>query len=216
MGRGLHSAHDHHPRRVKPVVVPQPPRPRAPTCTGTGNISRAERHKQLKTAGATLWFTGLSASGKSTIACARAGARATRHPLLPPRRRQHPHGSEQEPGFLGRGPRRNIRRIGGLPNSSPIPAGIALTSFISPYRADRDAGRATHEKDSSAHPFIEVFVDAPIDVCEQRPQGPLQEGSRPGRSRASQESTTRMRRRPTRNSCSSPRPCPSRTPSGHA
>jgi adenylylsulfate kinase len=145
-----------------------------------GIVSRDERWKELNCKGVTLWFTGLSASGKSTIACALEQVLlANGVKLLPPRRRQHPHGAQQEPRLLSLEDREeNIRRIGEVAKLFADSGCITLTSFISPYIKDRDNARKLHEE--AGLPFLEIFVDAPIDVCEKRDPKGLYKKARAG------------------------------------
>lgn len=183
IGTALHSGMTTTPTASsKPVVVP------AAQSKGTnlhwhdGNVSREERAKLLKSTGATLWFTGLSASGKSTIACALEQVLVQRgihcYRLDGDNIRM---GLNKNLGFSAEDRAENIRRIGEVAKLFADSGCIALTSFISPYRADRDAARATHEKDTlGAIPFIEVFVDAPIEVCEQRDPKGLYKKARAG------------------------------------
>lgn len=147
-----------------------------------GNLSREERWKALKARGCTLWFTGLSASGKSTIAsaleqhlvnsgmdCYRLDGDNIRF------------GLNKNLGFSAEDRAENIRRIGEVAKLFADSGCITLTSFISPYRKDRDLCRELHEKDKTgAIPFIEVFVDAPIAVCEQRDPKGLYKKARAG------------------------------------
>ena len=88
-------------------------------------------------------------------------------------------------GFSAADREENIRRIGEVAKLFADAGLLALTSFISPYRKDRDAARKIHELNKSgAIPFIEVYVNTPIDCCEQRdPKGTLQASSRRGRGR---------------------------------
>jgi len=147
-----------------------------------GNLSREERWKALKARGCTLWFTGLSASGKSTIAsaleqhlvnsgidCYRLDGDNIRF------------GLNKNLGFSAEDRAENIRRIGEVAKLFADSGCITLTSFISPYRKDRDLCRELHEKDKAgAIPFIEVYVDAPIAVCEQRDPKGLYKKARAG------------------------------------
>lgn len=147
-----------------------------------GSISRAERFRLLRSTGATLWFTGLSASGKSTITCALEKALVERgvhcYRLDGDNIRL---GLNRNLGFSAEDRAENIRRIGEVARLFADSGCIALSSFISPYRADRDAARAMHEKDpQGAIPFIEVFVDAPIELCEQRDPKGLYKKARAG------------------------------------
>jgi len=134
-------------------------------------ISRAERWRLLETQGATLWFTGLSGSGKSTVAAAlekcllEKGIRAYRLDGDNIR-----HGLNQDLGFSPEDRRENIRRIGEVSTLLADSGCLVLTSFISPYRSDRAQVREKHEK--AEIPFLEVFVDTPLEVCESRdPKG---------------------------------------------
>jgi adenylylsulfate kinase len=158
-----------------------------------GNVTRDERAQLLKQKGCTLWFTGLSGSGKSTLAVAveqvliqrghpayvldgdnvRFGLNAGPKILMETRGNAEASAKRFGLGFSAEDREENIRRIGEVARLFADAGLIALTSFISPYRKDRDAARAIHEKDKAgAIPFIEVFMSAPIDVCEERdPKG---------------------------------------------
>lgn len=147
-----------------------------------GNLSREERWKALKARGCTLWFTGLSASGKSTIASAleqhlvNSGTDCYRLDGDNIR-----FGLNKNLGFSAEDRAENIRRIGEVAKLFADSGCITLTSFISPYRKDRDLCRELHEKDKAGGiPFIEVFVDAPIAVCEQRDPKGLYKKARAG------------------------------------
>jgi adenylylsulfate kinase len=147
-----------------------------------GEISRAERFSSLKTAGATLWFTGLSASGKSTIASALERTLVHRgrfcYRLDGDNIRM---GLNKNLGFSAEDRAENIRRIGEVARLFADAGVVALTSFISPYRADRDACRRLHaEGPGGAIPFLEVFVDTPLEVCEQRDPKGLYKKARAG------------------------------------
>ncbi|MFO0836034.1 MAG: adenylyl-sulfate kinase [Phycisphaerales bacterium] len=147
-----------------------------------GNFTRAERWKALNSVGCTMWFTGLSASGKSTIASAleqslvNAGINCYRLDGDNIR-----FGLNKNLGFSADDRAENIRRIGEVAKLFADSGCVALTSFISPYRKDRDLCRELHEKDKTgAMVFIEVFVDTPIDVCEQRDPKGLYKKARAG------------------------------------
>lgn len=147
-----------------------------------GNISRSERFKALNATGATLWFTGLSASGKSTIACALEQVLVNRgvhcYRLDGDNIRM---GLNKNLGFSAEDRAENIRRIGEVAKLFADSGCIALTSFISPYRADRDLCRTLHEQDQAGGiPFLEVFVDCPIEVCEERDPKGLYKKARAG------------------------------------
>jgi len=139
-----------------------------------GSVSRREREELLNQKGVTVWMTGLSASGKSTIAC------ILEQMLL--HKRKHAYrldgdnirmGLNKNLGFSAEDRAENIRRIGEVAKLFADANVITMTSFISPYRKDRDAARKIHEQNKAgAIPFIEIHVNTPIDVCEQRdPKG---------------------------------------------
>jgi adenylylsulfate kinase len=154
-----------------------------------GDISRDERWKALKVKGCTLWFTGLSGSGKSTIASALEQALVNRGIFsyrldgdnvrfglnAGPKILQETHGYDEKRaarfglGFSAEDRAENIRRIGEVTKLFADSGCISMTSFISPYRKDRDLCRKLHETAKPAPiPFIEVFVDTPLEVCEKR------------------------------------------------
>lgn len=124
-----------------------------------------------KQKGITVWLTGLSASGKLTIACAleqqllARGVNAYRLDGDNVR-----FGLNKDLGFSEADRNENIRRIGEVAKLFTDSCCVTLSSFISPYQADRDLAREIHAKDNL--PFIEVYVDVPIEVAEQRdPKG---------------------------------------------
>ena len=158
-----------------------------------GTVTREERKKVLKQSGATLWFTGLSGSGKSTLAMAleqvliqrgqpaytldgdnvRLGLNAGPKILMESRVTPEAAAKRFGLGFSAEDREENIRRIGEVAKLFADAGLFALTSFISPYRKDRDAARKAHsEYKAGAIPFVEIFVNTPIDTCEQRdPKG---------------------------------------------
>ncbi len=132
-------------------------------------VSRAERETLNGHKGVTVWLTGLSASGKSTIAVlvdqllAERGARS--YVLDGDNIR---HGLNRDLGFSPGDRAENIRRIGEVARLFTQAGIVNLTAFISPYREDRDRNRAIQDPGD----FIEVFVDSPLEVCERRdPRG---------------------------------------------
>ncbi|KAF5348033.1 hypothetical protein D9758_010055 [Tetrapyrgos nigripes] len=144
-----------------------------------GSVSADERVNLLKQKGVTIWLTGLSASGKSTIACA-----LEQHLL-------HLHkfsyrldgdnirfGLNKDLGFDEKSRNENIRRIGEVSKLFADSCCVAITAFISPYRVDRDFARQIH--DQASLPFVEVFVDAPLSVVEQRDPKGLYKKARAG------------------------------------
>jgi adenylylsulfate kinase len=144
-----------------------------------GHVSREDRQKLLSQKGATIWFTGLSGSGKSTIAF------TVEHALVERGRLAYVldgdnirHGLNKNLGFSPEDRTENIRRIGEVAKLFADGGVLTLTSFISPYRADRDLVRKIH--DEAGLKFIEVFVDTPLDVCEQRDPKGLYKKARAG------------------------------------
>jgi adenylylsulfate kinase len=158
-----------------------------------GTVTREERTQLLKQTGATIWFTGLSGSGKSTLAVAleqvmiqrghaayvldgdniRFGLNAGPKILMETRGLAEEQAKRFGLGFSAFDREENIRRIGEVAKLFTDAGLFALTSFISPYRKDRDAARKIHEGNKTgALPFIEVYVNTPIGTCEQRdPKG---------------------------------------------
>ncbi len=142
-----------------------------------GHVERAEREKLLNQKGVTIWLTGLPASGKSTIAF------TLEHALVQKGRLAYVldgdnvrHGLNQNLGFSAEDRAENIRRIGEVAKLFTDADIITITSFISPYRADRDAVRANLNNGE----FVEVFIEAPISVCEQRDPKGLYKKARAG------------------------------------
>ena len=136
-----------------------------------GHVEREHRNKLLKQGGATIWFTGLSASGKSTIAFTIEHALVERGHLAYVLDGDNiRHGLNKNLGFSPEDREENIRRIGEVSKLFADAGLLTLTSFISPYRADRDRARQIHEE--AGLTFIEVFVEASVELCEQRdPRG---------------------------------------------
>jgi adenylylsulfate kinase len=144
-----------------------------------GHVSRAEREPLLKQKGATLWFTGLSGSGKSTFAF------TLEHALVQRGRLAYVldgdnirHGLNKNLGFSAADREENIRRIGEVAKLFADCGVITMTSFISPYRKDRDLARALHAE--AKLPFLEIYVATPIATCEQRDPKGLYKKARAG------------------------------------
>ncbi len=157
-------------------------------------VSRKERESQNQNKGCIVWFTGLSACGKSTI------ANVLDHKLFQMKRHSFVldgdnvrHGLNAGPGMLkdvhgdefakrfglgfsAQDREENIRRIGAVAKLFSEAGIIALTAFISPYRLDRDRVRKTMAEGD----FIEIFVDTPIEICEQRDPKGLYKKARAG------------------------------------
>src|ERR1700761_8590740 len=130
-----------------------------------GTVSRQERQTLLGQKGVTVWMTGLSASGKSTIAV------IMEQMLL--HKKKHAYrldgdnirmGLNKNLGFSAEDRAENIRRIGEGAKMFADPGEMGLTSFISPYRRDRDAVRASNKPGE----FIEVYVNVSLEAAEKR------------------------------------------------
>src|SRR6516225_4327523 len=144
-----------------------------------GHVTPDERNKLLKQKGATIWFTGLSGSGKSTIAFTLEHALVQRGHLAYVLDGDNiRHGLNKNLGFSAADREENIRRIGEVAKLFADCGVITMTSFISPYRKDRDGVRALHE--AGKIPFIEVHVNTPIGTCEQRDPKGLYKKARAG------------------------------------
>jgi len=157
-------------------------------------VSRAEHERINGHKGCVIWFTGLSGSGKSTVAnvldhqLSRLGVNSAvldgdnvRHGLnAGPAMLKEAHGEEFARrfglGFSAIDREENIRRIGAVAQLFAQAGLISLTAFISPYRRDRDMVRAT----MGPGDFIEVFVDTPLEVCEARDPKGLYKKARAG------------------------------------
>lgn len=144
-----------------------------------GHVERAGREKLLGQKGCTIWLTGLPSSGKSTIAF------SLEHALDQQGRLAYVldgdnirHGLNKNLGFSAADRAENIRRIGEVAKLFADAGVITITSFVSPYRADRDVVRQLHE--AAKAPFIEVFVDTPVAECEKRDPKGLYKKARAG------------------------------------
>jgi len=144
-----------------------------------GEVSREDRNTLLKQKGATLWFTGLSGSGKSTVAVALEKALMEKGHLCYRLDGDNIRlGINKNLGFSAEDRTENIRRIGEISKLFVDTGVIVLSSFVSPYRADRDIVRDLH--DAGDMDFIEVHVDVPLDVAEQRDPKGLYKKARAG------------------------------------
>lgn len=142
-----------------------------------GDIAKADRDALLKQKGVILWFTGLSGSGKSTTAVAlekalyeagHAGYRLDGDNIR--------HGLNKDLGFSPEDRTENIRRIGEVAALMADAGLIVMASFISPYRADRDAVRAMTTEDG----FVEVYVKVKLETAEDRDPKGLYKKARAG------------------------------------
>ena len=142
-----------------------------------GKIIKEDRVKLLNQKGVTIWLTGLSGSGKSTIAV------ELEHALIENRHQAYildgdniRHGLNKNLGFSPEDRTENIRRIGEVAKLFTDAGIITIAAFISPYREDRDAVR----KLLNDGEFIEVYVECPLDVCEERDTKGLYKKARAG------------------------------------
>ncbi len=144
-----------------------------------GDVTRQERCENLGQKGVTIWLTGLSGSGKSTIAVAleQVLMQQGKHAYVLDGDNVR-HGLNKNLGFSAEDRAENIRRIGEVTKLFADAGLISITSFISPYRVDRDLARALHEK--AGLPFLEVYVEAPLEVAEQRDPKGLYKKARAG------------------------------------
>ena len=144
-----------------------------------GDITREHRGKLVGHKGATLWFTGLSGSGKSTVAVELEG---TLHDMGVLSYRLDGDnvrmGINRNLGFSAEDRTENIRRIGEVSKLFVDSGVIALSSFISPYRADRDQVRVLHEE--AGMDFIEIYVDCSLATAEERDPKGLYKQARAG------------------------------------
>ena len=138
-----------------------------------GMVTRADRERLNGHRGFTVWFTGLSASGKSTLASALEKVLYDRgcHTYILDGDNIR-HGLNKNLGFSPEDRTENIRRIGEVANLFRQCGIVNMVAFISPYRTDRQTARDLDRNDGT---FIEVFVDCAVEICEQRdPKGMYQ------------------------------------------
>jgi adenylylsulfate kinase len=144
-----------------------------------GTVTRAQREQRLGQRGCTVWLTGLSASGKTTIACTLEQVLIDQghnsYRLDGDNVRQ---GLNKNLGFSAEDREENIRRIGEVSRLFADAGLICISAFISPYRKDRDEARRLHEE--AGLRFIEVHVATPLAVCEQRDPRGLYKRARAG------------------------------------
>jgi len=145
----------------------------------SNNLSRKERHASLGYTGATIWFTGLSGSGKSSIAS------ATEKLLVTSGRPSYlldgdnlRLGLNEDLNFSAKDRHENVRRVAEVARLFADAGLVALVPLISPYREDRENAREIH--DQFGLRFFEVFVDTPIEVCEERDPKGLYKKARSG------------------------------------
>jgi len=140
-------------------------------------ISKEDREKQNEHKGVVIWLTGLSGSGKSTVAVelqAQLFEAGCLEFILDGDNIRH--GLNKDLGFSPEDREENIRRIGEVAKLFADAGIITITSFISPYRKDRDINRELLPKGE----FIEVYVQAPLNICEERDPKGLYKKARAG------------------------------------
>lgn len=142
-----------------------------------GKITKAHRIELMKQKGVTIWLTGLSGSGKSTIAV------ELEHALIENKHQAYildgdniRHGLNKNLGFSPEDRAENIRRIGEVAKLFTDANIITITAFISPYKEDRDNARELQNEGE----FVEIYVKCPLDVCEQRDVKGLYKKARTG------------------------------------
>lgn len=143
-----------------------------------GNVTRDEREKAQGHKGVTIWLTGLSGSGKSTVGNRLAEfifERGGRSYVLDGDNIRF--GLNKDLGFSPADRTENIRRIGEVAKLFTDAGVVTITAFISPYRADRDAVRTLMAKGD----FLEVYIKAPLEVCESRDPKGLYKKAREGK-----------------------------------
>ncbi|KAL6777772.1 APK1 [Auxenochlorella protothecoides x Auxenochlorella symbiontica] len=170
--------------QVRPQAVAAPPLRTRDVGRSTNvrwhqaTVQRADKERMLCQRGCVLWFTGLSASGKSTVA-------ATLESIL--HQNGHytmlldgdnvRHGLNSNLGFSAEDRAENIRRVGEVAKLAAESGILTITSFISPYRADRDAVRAR----MAPGDFLEIYLRVPLALCEQRDPKGLYKKARAGK-----------------------------------
>ena len=144
-----------------------------------GTVSPEDRMKNMGQKGATLWFTGLSASGKSTIAVAVEQVLLSRgHHVYRLDGDNIRTGLNKNLGFSAEDRAENIRRIGEVSKLFAEAGVISIASFISPYTVDRDAVRALHADTDMA--YFECYIDCSLEVAEERDPKGLYKKARAG------------------------------------
>jgi adenylylsulfate kinase len=140
-------------------------------------VDKNQRSEQKRHKPCVLWFTGYSGSGKSTVAGALESALHQQgvHTYLLDGDNVR-HGLCKDLGFSDEDRVENIRRVGELSKLMADAGLVVLTAFISPFRAERDMVRSLLDEGE----FIEVFLDTPLDVCEQRDPKGLYKKARAG------------------------------------
>ena len=142
-----------------------------------GSISSQQREELLKQKGVILWFTGLSGSGKSTLSLKVEELLYAQNKLVYILDGDNiRHGLNKNLGFSPEDREENIRRISEVAKLFQEVGIIVATAFISPYQKDRDLARSLVPKDR----FLEIYVNTPIEICEERDPKGLYKKARSG------------------------------------
>jgi adenylylsulfate kinase len=140
-------------------------------------INRDQREERFQQKGTIIWMTGLSGAGKTTVSIALENALFEQKTLVTILDGDVVRsGLNQDLGFSAKDRKENIRRIGEVAKLLANQAFVVIVAFISPFREDRDWVR--HSMDDGR--FIEVFIDCPLSVCEERDTKGLYKKARKG------------------------------------
>ena len=172
-------------RKLKPELLKSPdanPAPRVeviPRSPSTTPLEREQREELLGQRGCTVWLTGLPSAGKSTTAFSLEKELFKRGYLAYVLDSDNiRHGINSDLGFSQYDRAENIRRVGQIAKLCADAGIVTIASFISPFRKDRGLARELHER--SGLGFVEVFVDTPLNICEQRDPRELYKLARDG------------------------------------
>ncbi|MBL4933461.1 adenylyl-sulfate kinase [Clostridium paridis] len=140
------------------------------------NVTRRDREELLNQQGKLIWFTGLSGSGKSTVASALEKKLHDLEKLTYTLDGDNVrHGLNKDLGFSNEDRIENIRRIGEISKLFVDAGIITLATFVSPFNEDRERVRELIGKD-----FIEVYIECPLEICEKRDPKGLYKKARAG------------------------------------
>jgi adenylyl-sulfate kinase len=172
-------------RKLRPELLKSPdenPAPRVeviPRSLSTNPLGREQREELLDQKGCTVWLTGLPSSGKSTTAFRLEKELFKRGYLVYVLDSDNiRHGINSDLGFSQADRAENIRRVGQIAKLCADAGLVVIASFISPFQKDRDLAREAHERAGLG--FLEVFVDTPLNICEQRDPRELYKLAREG------------------------------------
>jgi adenylyl-sulfate kinase len=153
------------------VSVPEQPKRSSNVVWQVGEMTREDRWRALGAPGGTVWFTGLPASGKSSVAAAvEAKLLAAGNPAYVLDGDNLRHGLNGDLGFTTEDRKENVRRTAEVAALLADAGTVALVSLVSPIAADRAAAREVHAR--AGLRFVEVWVSTPLEECERRdPKG---------------------------------------------